>query len=159
MLPTERSTKAHAEVSPNVRSLTPKPSKRRPKPKLSIEEQVLVTLEYWREYRTYFHIGTSGQISESTICRIVNKTEKMLLQSGNFRLKGKKALLNQSEIPVVTVMDVTETPIERPKKKQKDFFSGKRGYHTLKSGSSLLGMVRSGGINRLNPYPARDLID
>jgi len=38
----------------------------------------------------------------------------MLLQSGKFRLKGKKALLNQEEIPVVTVMDVTETPIERP---------------------------------------------
>ncbi|OPF14940.1 IS5 family transposase [Microcystis aeruginosa KW] len=53
-------------------------SKRGPKPKLSIEEQVLVTLEYWREYRTSFHIGTSGQISESTIGRIVNKTEKML---------------------------------------------------------------------------------
>jgi hypothetical protein len=28
-----------------------------------------------------------------------------------------------------------------------------------KFGSSLLGMIRSGGINRLNPYPARDLID
>jgi hypothetical protein len=27
-------------------------------------------------------------------------------------------------------MDVTETPMERPQKKQKDFFSGKRGYHT-----------------------------
>jgi hypothetical protein len=26
-------------------------------------------------------------------------------------------------------------------------------------GSSLLGLVRSGGINRLNPYLARDLID
>ena len=109
------------------------PSKRGPKPKLSIEEQVLVTLEYWREYRTYFHIGTSWELSESTICRIVNKTEKMLLQSGNFRLKGKKALLNQAEIPVITVMDVTETPIERPQKKQKDFLGGKRGYHTLKS--------------------------
>ncbi|BCU14223.1 hypothetical protein MAN88_47870 [Microcystis aeruginosa] len=57
----------------------------------------------------------------------------MLLQSGNFRLKGKKALLNQAEIPVITVMDVTETPIERPQKKQKDFLGGKRGYHTLKS--------------------------
>ncbi len=66
------------------------PSKRGLKPKLSIEEQVLVTLEYWREYRTYFHIGTSWELSESTIGRIVNKTEKMLLQSGNFRLKGKK---------------------------------------------------------------------
>ncbi len=109
------------------------PSKRGPKPKLSIEEQVLITLEYWREYRTYFHIGTSWELSESTICRIVNKTEKMLLQSGNFRLKGKKALLNQAEITVVTVMDVTETPIERPKKKQKDFFGGKKGYHSLKS--------------------------
>ena len=98
------------------------PSKRRPKPKLSIEEQVLVTLEYWREYRTYFHIGTSWELSESTICRIVNKTEKMLLQSGNFRLKGKKALLNQAEIPVITVMDVTETPIERPKRNRKIFF-------------------------------------
>ncbi|BCU11459.1 hypothetical protein MAN88_20230 [Microcystis aeruginosa] len=54
------------------------PSKRGPKPKLSIEEQVLVTLEYWREYRTYFHIGTSWELSESTIGRIVNKTEKML---------------------------------------------------------------------------------
>jgi hypothetical protein len=108
-------------------------SKREPNPKLSIEEQVLVTLEYWREYRTYFHIGISGQLSESTIGRIVNKTEKMLLQSGNFRLKRKKALLNQAEIPVITVMDVTETPIESPQKKQKDFFGGKRGYHTLKS--------------------------
>ena len=68
----ERSTKAHAEVS------RPKPSKRGLKPKLSREEQVLVTLEYWRQYRTYFHIGTSGQLSESTIGRIVNKTEKML---------------------------------------------------------------------------------
>jgi len=108
-------------------------STRGPNPKLSIEEQVLVTLEYWREYRTYFHIGISGQLSESTIGRIVNKTEKMLLQSGNFRLKGKKALLNQAEIPVITVMDVTETPIESPQKKQKDFFGGKRGYHSLKS--------------------------
>jgi hypothetical protein len=108
-------------------------STRGPNPKLSIEEQVLVTLEYWREYRTYFHIGISGQLSESTIGRIVNKTEKMLLQSGNFRLKGKKALLNQAEIPVITVMDVTETPIESPQKKQKDFFGGKKGYHSLKS--------------------------
>ena len=26
--------------------------------KLSIENQALVALEYWREYRTYFHIAT-----------------------------------------------------------------------------------------------------
>jgi hypothetical protein len=27
--------------------------------KISIEDQILMTLDYWREYRTYFHIGTS----------------------------------------------------------------------------------------------------
>jgi len=28
---------------------------------LTLKEQVLVALEYWREYRTYFHIGTSWE--------------------------------------------------------------------------------------------------
>lgn len=32
---------------------------------LTLEEQVLVALEYWREYRTYFHIGTNWRVSES----------------------------------------------------------------------------------------------
>jgi Helix-turn-helix of DDE superfamily endonuclease len=94
------------------------------KPLLGIEEQVLVTLEYWREYRTYFHIATSWGVSESTICRIVHRIESELMQSGMFRLPGKKALLKGLNQPEVVVMDVTETPIERPKRKQKEFYSG-----------------------------------
>jgi hypothetical protein len=31
------------------------------------------------------------------------------------------------------VVDVSEQEIERPKKKQKSYYSGKQGYHTLKS--------------------------
>lgn len=31
-----------------------------PKPKLNLEDRVLVALEYWREYRTYFHIGATA---------------------------------------------------------------------------------------------------
>ena len=91
-----------------------------------------MTLEYWREYRTYFHIATSWGVSESTICRIVNQIENLLLKSGDFRIPGKKILLNNKEKPDITVMDVTETPIERPKKNQKYFYSGKAKYHTLK---------------------------
>jgi hypothetical protein len=41
---------------------------------LTLEEQVLGSLEYWREYRTYFHIGTSWGVSESTIFPIVTDT-------------------------------------------------------------------------------------
>ncbi|MEP0857596.1 transposase family protein [Trichocoleus sp. DQ-U1] len=38
--------------------------------KLSVEDQLLLVLEYWREYRTQFHIATSWGISESAVCRL-----------------------------------------------------------------------------------------
>ncbi len=40
--------------------------------KLSVEDQLMVTLEYWREYRTQFHIATSWGISESAVCRLIH---------------------------------------------------------------------------------------
>src|SRR5467141_4419610 len=36
---------------------------------LSVENQLLMVLEYWREYRTYFHIGQAYGISESAVYR------------------------------------------------------------------------------------------
>ncbi len=85
---------------------------------MSIEEQILVTLEYWREYRTYFHIGVNWGVDESTIFRIVKKTEKMLGRSGLFNLPGKKTLRTKDTKIEVVVIDVTEHEIERPKKKR-----------------------------------------
>ena len=102
------------------------------KPKLGIEDRLLVALEYWREYRTYFHIGSSWGVSESTVCRIVHWVEDTLMRSGRFRLPGKQQLLRGFAQPEVVVMDVTETPIERPKRRQRRFYSGKKKQHTLK---------------------------
>ncbi len=98
---------------------------------LTLEEQVLVALEYWREYRTYFHIGTNWRVSESTVCRIVTNIESTLMKIGKLRIPGKKALLKGFGHPEIVVMDVTETAIER-QKKQKKYFSGKKKYHSLK---------------------------
>ena len=39
------------------------------KPKLAIEDMLLATLEYLREYRTYAHIAASYAIDESNIFR------------------------------------------------------------------------------------------
>ncbi|MEG3851357.1 helix-turn-helix domain-containing protein [Microcoleus sp. herbarium13] len=83
---------------------------------LTLQEQVLVALEYGREYRTYFHIGTSWGVSESTIGRIVTDIESTLIKTGKFRIPGRKALLKDSDYPEVVVMDVTKTAIERQKK-------------------------------------------
>ncbi|YAG09508.1 hypothetical protein NSTC731_05876 [Nostoc sp. DSM 114167] len=43
-----------------------------------------------------------------------------------FRLEGKKFLLILSQTPKTFVMDITESPIERPKYGQKSFYSGKQ---------------------------------
>jgi Helix-turn-helix of DDE superfamily endonuclease len=34
--------------------------------KLSLPDQLLLTLQYWREYRTYFHVGQFWGVNEST---------------------------------------------------------------------------------------------
>ena len=59
------------------------PAKGRP-PKLSLEDQVLLCLSYWREYRTLFHVATSYGVSESTASRVVRHVEDCLIQSNLF---------------------------------------------------------------------------
>ncbi len=68
------------------------------------------------EYRTQFHIGTSWGLSESAVCRLIQKVETLLLNSGKFRLPGKKQLYQNAYTWSVVAIDVTESPIERPKK-------------------------------------------
>jgi hypothetical protein len=84
--------------------------------KLSLEDQLLLTLQYWREYRTYFHLAQNWQINESTAFRIVRQVEQTLIRSGRFSLPGKKALVQPDSELAVTVVDVTESPVERPQK-------------------------------------------
>ncbi len=110
----------------------PKLSGRGRKPSLCLEERVLVALEYWREYRTYFHISTDWGVSELSVCRIVHWVEDTLMRSGLFRLPGKKRLVQGFGRPEVVVMDVIETLIERPKRKQRRFYCCKQKQHTLK---------------------------
>lgn len=86
------------------------------KSKLSMEDKLLATLEYLREYRTYAHIAASYGVHESQIARCVHWVETTLIKDGTFRLPGKKKLLNQNANYEIVLIDATETPIERPKK-------------------------------------------
>jgi len=98
--------------------------------KLSIEDQILISLEYWREYRMYFHIGQAWEVHESTVSRIVKKVETALIQAGIFQLPGKKQLLEPESAAKLVVIDATETPIQRPERGQKRFYSGKKQRRT-----------------------------
>ena len=96
-------------------------------PKLSRADQLLMTLMYWREYRTEFHIAQSYGISEATVCRTIRKVEDALVRSKKFRLPGKKALQPSDTVFEVILVDVSEQPIERPKKARKSTTVAKRG--------------------------------
>ncbi len=95
-------------------------------PKLRIEDQILMVLEYLREYRTFFHLGATWGINESTAYRIIQKIENILIQAPQLRLPGKKRLI-QEECPLeAVVIDVSETPIEKPKKNKKAIIAARK---------------------------------
>jgi hypothetical protein len=88
--------------------------------RLSVEDQVLLTLEYWREYPTQFHLAKRWQLSEATICRTIVKIENLLKNCADLKLPGKKVLQESENTFEFIIVDVTETEIERPKKNSAD---------------------------------------
>lgn len=87
--------------------------------KLYMEDRLLMTLEYLREYRTYFHISRNYGISESACYRNIRWIEDTLIKHPDFALPGKKTLLKSDMEYEVILIDATETPIERPKKESR----------------------------------------
>ena len=103
-----------------------KGKKRGPKEKLGFRDKVLMMLMYYREYRTFAHIAASYNISEAQCWRIVTTMEHYLIKSELFHLPGKKALLKSDVEWEVVIVDVSEHPIERPKKNNDNIIQGKR---------------------------------
>ena len=83
---------------------------------LCLEDQLLLALPYWRAYRPYFHLSVSWGVSESTGSRLVRRVEDVLIKAQQFQRPGKKALRTTAHQLQVVVVDVTETPVERPQK-------------------------------------------
>jgi hypothetical protein len=86
-----------------------------------------MTLMYWREYRTEFHIAQSYGVSEATVCRTIRKVEDALVRSKKFRLPSKKALQPSDTVFEVILVDASEQPVERPKKARNSTTAAKRG--------------------------------
>lgn len=96
------------------------------KNKLSLENMLLMALEYIREYRTYFHISQSYGISESSAYKAVKWIEDTLIKHKDFALPGRKELLKSDIEYDIILIDATESPIERPKKNKSTITLEKR---------------------------------
>lgn len=94
--------------------------------KLSIEDMLLMTLEYYKEYRSLKCIGASYGLHKTNVNKTIRWVENVLVESGLFTLPGKKKLTQSNVEYEIIVVDSTETPIERPKNKQRQHYSGKK---------------------------------
>jgi hypothetical protein len=93
--------------------------------KLPLEDQLFLSLKYWRQYVTQKELAFEFEVGEATTHDTIVWVEDTLVKSGKFSLPGKKALLGDAEIEIVLV-DVTESPVERPKKNNGNGIRGKR---------------------------------
>ncbi|WP_461257476.1 transposase family protein, partial [Treponema sp. R80B11-R83G3] len=95
-------------------------------PKMSVEDKLYAALKYLREYRTMESIGGDYGVSKSTICESIQWVENTLTKDGTFKLPGKKALKKAGGTIEYIVIDVTESPINRPKKTKNPIIPAKR---------------------------------
>lgn len=87
---------------------------------LSIENQLLMTVMYWREYRDQEHLAVDWGVSQSTISRTIREIEEILIKSGQFSLPGRKSLRTKDGQYELIIVDVCESPTERPKKNKSE---------------------------------------
>jgi hypothetical protein len=85
------------------------------KPKLDIEDRLLMLLMDYREYRTFAHLGASFGLSEAQSWRILTTLEARLLRDGRFPLERKARLQSETRWAAV-IVEVGEHAVERPQR-------------------------------------------
>lgn len=94
-------------------------------------ERLEITLKYLRQYMSQRYLAKEYKIAKSCISGIIEWTTKTIVKDGDFSLPNRvDNIYDKSEDRII---DVTESKIDRPKKKQEVYYSGKKKMHTLKT--------------------------
>lgn len=96
---------------------------------LELEDRLLMLLLYYRTYVTHVFLGFLFHIHDSNVSRNINPLQPLLAKI--FRIPERRIELSEDEI-IDLFFDGTEQPTNRPKRKQKKWYSGKKKRHTIK---------------------------
>jgi hypothetical protein len=99
------------------------------KPALALADRLLMLLVYYRTYVPYAFLGFLFGIDDSNACRSNRRLEPLL--AGIFRIPERQVSLSQDEAREL-FFDSTERPTNRPLRRQKRYYSGKKRRHTIK---------------------------
>lgn len=132
---------------------------------LELRSQLLMTLMWLHLYLTMDTLGVFWGVHKSAISRNTRRVLRVLRQLGEETLRwpeppgkyqGRTMAEAVRDFPdLLTVMDVMEMPIERPKdpRQQAAHFSGKKKAHTRKSGIVVNEYGQLRGV--IGSYPGR----
>ena len=127
-----------AELEPGLRERKHRQHQRRPRQRkpgggrthtLSVAECLLLLLIDYRTYLTQDFLSILFRIDKGTVCRNIQAIALAL--TGIFRIPEDKVELSEDEVREAFI-NATEQPINRPKEKQKQNYSGKKKRHTIK---------------------------
>lgn len=120
--------------------------------KLCFEDMLLLVFLYYRSYITQEFVGYLFGIDDSRVCRLIRRLEPILATV--MALKKTKHL-SKEEVESL-IIDATEQPIERPKKGQKPYYSGKKKRHTLKTEVRVTRKGRIVHVSKTRPGSVHD---
>ena len=114
-------------------SLNEKHKKGGRKPKLSIENILLMYLKFYRDYNTFFSLANMFGIDEANVYRWVKWSEQ-IISSGFTGMINELITMSKIDVTHEHLVDVTECGIQRPKNQeiQREYYSGKKKKHTIK---------------------------
>lgn len=97
--------------------------------KLSLEDRLLMLLMYYRLYVPHTFLAFLFDIDDSNAGRNINPLQPLLAKI--FTIPERRIDLSEDEIYELFI-DGTEQPVNRPKKGQRKWYSGKKKKHTIK---------------------------
>ena len=95
----------------------------------TLEDKLLCVLMYYRTYISHVFLGYLFNLHNSNICRLLRKMEPLLAKK--ISIKKDRTLTPEKVLRILA--DVSEQPTQRPSKKQKKSYSGKKKRHTIKT--------------------------
>jgi hypothetical protein len=97
---------------------------------LALADRLLMLLMYYRTYTTHAFLGFLFGVDDSAVGRNINPLQPLL--ASIFRIPERRVKLDPEDIREL-FFDATERPTRRPERGQREFYSGKKKRHTLKT--------------------------
>jgi IS5 family transposase len=120
--------------------------------KHDLASHVMMLLLYYRCYITQEFVGFLFDLDDSNVSRNIRTLEPLLAR---VMAISKTRHLTQEEVEEL-IIDATEQPVERPKKGQKAFYSGKKKRHTNKTEIRITPKGRIVHVSKTRPGSVHD---